>query len=71
MNAARRVVADGFDRLGLPDIVSFTAEINSRSRRVMAKIGMTHDENDDFDHPSVDPTSPLCRHVLYRLASHR
>jgi RimJ/RimL family protein N-acetyltransferase len=48
------------------DIVSFTAEQNRRSRRVMEKIGMTHDPADDFDHPRIPPGHPLRRHVLYR-----
>ena len=65
--AARTVLADGFGRLGLDEIVSFTATSNLRSQRVMAKIGMTHDPADDFDHPTLDPASPLRRHVLYRI----
>jgi ribosomal-protein-alanine N-acetyltransferase len=65
--AARRVLDDGFGRLGLDEIVSFTAATNLRSRRVMEKIGMTHDGAGDFDHPSVPEGSPLRRHVLYRL----
>ncbi len=69
--AAKRVLADGFDRLAFPEIVSFTATINIRSRRVMEKLGMRHDQSDDFDHPSVEFSSPLRRHVLYRLAPHR
>jgi RimJ/RimL family protein N-acetyltransferase len=38
-----------------------------RSRRVMKKIGMTHDASDDFDHPNLPEGHPLRRHVLYRL----
>ncbi len=64
--AAREVVAFGFDELGLDEIVSFTSAVNERSRKVMERIGMTHDGADDFDHPSV--SSGLLRpHVLYRL----
>ena len=33
--------------------------------------GMTYDPADDFDHPSVPDSSPLRRHVLYRLPAHR
>ena len=64
--AARAALADGFARLGLDEIVSFTAAGNAKSRRVMEKLGMTHDPADDFDHPSF-PDWPLRRHVLYRL----
>ena len=65
--AARCAMADGFDRLGIDEIVSFTSTINLKSRRVMEKIGMVHNPSDDFDHPSVPATSPLRPHVLYRI----
>jgi RimJ/RimL family protein N-acetyltransferase len=66
--AARAVLAYGFETLGLDEIVSFTTEKNLRSRRVMERIGMTHDPTDDFDHPSLATTDRLRRHVLYRAA---
>lgn len=65
--AARAAVADGFGRLGLDEIVSFTAAINRRSRRVMEKIGMRRSAGEDFDHPRVAVGDPLRRHVLYRI----
>ncbi|MEM8745819.1 MAG: GNAT family N-acetyltransferase [Actinomycetota bacterium] len=65
--AARAAVADGFDRLGFDEIVSMTSVINHKSRRVMAKIGMTRDPADDFDHPSMAAGDRLERHVLYRI----
>jgi RimJ/RimL family protein N-acetyltransferase len=52
-------------------IVSFTSVQNVRSRRVMEKIGLTHDPADDFDHPSIPAGHPLRRHVLYRSAKLR
>jgi RimJ/RimL family protein N-acetyltransferase len=58
----------GFVRLGLGEIVSFTVPANSRSRRVMEKLGMTHNPDDDFDHPLLAPGHALRRHVLYRRA---
>lgn len=64
---ARAVLAFAFDTLQLGEIVSFTAETNIPSRRVMERIGMTHDETDDFDHPGLPLEHPLRRHVLYRL----
>ena len=48
------------------EIVSFTTVGNWRSRRVMEKLGMTHDPRDDFDHPRLPEGHPLRRHVLYR-----
>jgi ribosomal-protein-alanine N-acetyltransferase len=61
----------GFEVLGLREIVSFTVSRNVRSRRVMEKIGMTHNPADDFDHPSLPEGHPIQRHVLYRLAAPR
>jgi RimJ/RimL family protein N-acetyltransferase len=63
--SAEAAVRFGFGELGLREIVSFTVPANLRSRRVMEKLGMTHDPVDDFDHPGVPDRT---RHVLYRLA---
>jgi RimJ/RimL family protein N-acetyltransferase len=68
--AARAAVRFGFDRLGLDEIVSFTTTVNEPSRRVMERLGMTHDPADDFDHPAL-PDWPQRRHVLYRLKRSR
>jgi len=64
---ARAAVRYGFENLGLDEIVSFTVPRNIRSRRVMEKLGMTHNSADDFDHPLLPVGHPLQRHVLYRL----
>lgn len=66
---ATAAVAFGFGKIGLPEIVSFTATGNQRSRAVMERIGMTRDVNGDFDHPLVPEGSPIRRHVLYRLSA--
>lgn len=65
--AARAVLDDGFSRIGLSEVVAYTTHTNQRSRAVMQRLGMTHDPNDDFDHPRLPTTSPLRRHVLFRL----
>ncbi len=65
--AARAVVKYAFEDLGLDELVSFTVPGNVRSRRVMEKIGMTHDASEDFDHPNLPEGHPLRPHVLYRL----
>lgn len=67
--AARAAIADGFDRMGLTEVVSFTTPLNLPSIRVMQRLGMTHDAAGDFDHPNVPEGHPLRRHVLYRLSS--
>lgn len=66
-DGARAAITDGFERLGLDEIVSMTSVGNDRSRRVMEKLGMTHDPVDDFDHPRMPPGHRLERHVLHRL----
>ncbi len=64
--AAAAALHYAFDRLGWTQVVAMTAEINLRSRRVMERLGMTHDPNDDFDHPRLERGHRLRRHVLYR-----
>jgi ribosomal-protein-alanine N-acetyltransferase len=64
--AARASLDLGFRVLGLPAILAWTTPDNAASRRVMAKLGMTHDPADDFDHPRLPVGHPLRRHVLYR-----
>ncbi len=63
---ARAVLHHAFTRLSLAEVVAFTVPANHRSRRVMEKLGMTHDPADDFDHPRLQEGHPLRRHVLYR-----
>ena len=65
---ARAALRSGFEVFQLEEIVSFTVPPNLASRRVMEKIGMRHDEADDFDHPSFPDDHPLKRHVLYRIS---
>jgi len=63
---ARAALAYGFERLGLPEIVSFTVPGNVRSRRVMEKLGFRYSQ--DFEHQRIEPGDPRGRHVLYRLS---
>jgi RimJ/RimL family protein N-acetyltransferase len=65
--AAHAALDFGFGPLGLPEIVSFTVTGNTRSQAVMQRLGMTHDEKDDFDHPNLPLGHKLRRHVLYRM----
>ncbi len=67
--AALAALGFGFEAAGLPEIVSTTATVNQRSRAVMERIGMNRDPGDDFDHPLLDASSPLCKHVLFRLSA--
>lgn len=67
--AAREALRVGFEELGLDEIVSFTSVGNTRSSRVMEKLGMRRDPAEDFDHPRVPDGHALRRHVLYRIGS--
>jgi RimJ/RimL family protein N-acetyltransferase len=67
--AAAEAVHHGFEDLDLAEIVSFTTPANMASRRVMEKLGMSHDPADDFDHPRLTPGHPMRRHVLHRLTA--
>ena len=64
---ARAVLHHAFNILNFTEIVAFTVPANQRSRRVMEKLGMTHDSADDFDHPRLEEGHPQRRHVLYRI----
>lgn len=64
---ARALLEFAFAHLDADEIVSMTAQINLRSQRVMERLGMRHDEADDFDHPRLEEGDRLRRHVLYRI----
>jgi RimJ/RimL family protein N-acetyltransferase len=65
--AAAQALDDGFTRLAWNEVVAYTVADNKRSWRVMQRLGMTRNADEDFDHPRVPLGHPLCRHVLYRL----
>ncbi len=68
---ALAAIRDGFERVGFDEIVSFAVPSNTRSIAVMERIGMTHDPDDDFDHPRFLGDERLRRHVLYRITPDR
>jgi RimJ/RimL family protein N-acetyltransferase len=63
--AAREALRVGFEILGLPEIVAFTAKVNGRSRSVMEKLGMKY--RYDFGHPTIPVDSHIYEHCLYQL----
>jgi RimJ/RimL family protein N-acetyltransferase len=65
--AAQAALKVGFDRLNLPEIVSFTAINNHRSSAVMERLGMNR-QAETFEHPSLTVGHPLREHCLYRLS---
>jgi RimJ/RimL family protein N-acetyltransferase len=64
--AAREALRYAFQELRLEEVVSFTVVANAPSRRVMERIGMTHEPERDFDHPNVGE-GPFKRHVFYAI----
>ena len=52
--------------IGLRHIHAFTSILNTPSERVMVKIGMKR--MGEFNHPSLDESSRLSRHVLYTIS---
>jgi RimJ/RimL family protein N-acetyltransferase len=64
---ARAVLDFAFDELDLSEVVSITVPDNTKSRRVMQKLGMTYDAIDDFENPTLPEGHPLRPSVLYRL----
>ena len=61
------ILADGFARLGVDEIVAFTARSNVRSQAVMRRLDFLRDEHRDFDHPGLSQDHPLRPHVMYCL----
>ncbi|XUY25805.1 GNAT family N-acetyltransferase [Agrobacterium sp. rho-8.1] len=70
--AAKSLLAMGFDEKKLPEIVSFAVKDNQRSVAVMKRIGLIRDPSRDFLHPRVPDTHPhLKPHVTYALTLER
>jgi len=65
--AARAALQVAFDGVGLAEIWSMTAVLNTPSQAVMRRIGLT--EVARFEHPRVPDDSPLKPHVMYYLAN--
>ena len=65
--AAQACLSHGWATLGLTKVLSFTAVLNTRSERVMQKIGMTRVGG--FEHPVVAEGHVLRPHVLYEVAA--
>jgi len=61
---AKACLAYGFETLGLQEIYSVASVTNTKSERVMQKIGM--EKIDTFDHPKLLEVETLKTCVLYR-----
>ncbi len=65
--AGREALRVAFGEVDLEEVVSLTSVLNTPSRAVMERLGMTRDPGDDFEHPAVPKGHPLRPHVLYRI----
>lgn len=65
--AAQKVLNFAFNNLKLEEVVSFTSHHNIPSIKVMERIGMKRNKNEDFLHPNVENGHKLKPHVLYRI----
>lgn len=65
--AANAAIDDGFVRVGLDEILSFTSVGNRPSMAVMERLGMVRIPEGDFDHVAVPQGHPVRPHVLYRF----
>jgi len=55
---ARAIARHGFEKLGLNELVSFTVPTNTKSRRVMEKLGMALDPSDGLEDPRLPEGHP-------------
>lgn len=62
--AARKALEVGLRGVGLTEVWSITAVLNTRSEAVMRRLGM--DRHSTFEHPKLEPGHPLRLHVAYR-----
>lgn len=72
--AARACLEVGFESrskegIGFDELLTFTAVTNTKSIRVMEKLGFRRDPDGGFDHPSLPAGHPLRAHVLYRMTA--
>lgn len=66
---AARAIRFAFETLRLQEVVAMTAVENLPSQRVMQRLGMRRNAQDDFEHPRLPEGHRLRRHILYRLSA--
>ena len=64
--AGKKSLGYGFSQLNLNEIVAFTTETNSNSRKVMDRLGMSN-TGENFAFPDLPLEHPLSEHVLYKI----
>ncbi|HEV2262346.1 MAG TPA: GNAT family protein [Candidatus Rubrimentiphilum sp.] len=64
--AARAMLDLGFGTFGCDEIFAMTATPNTRSERVMQRLGMQREPSLDFEHPRIPVGHRLRPHITYR-----
>jgi RimJ/RimL family protein N-acetyltransferase len=64
--AAKASLMVAFEKLGLPEVYSFTSVLNTKSLAVMERLGMANMKQ-NFEHPMILDGSPLREHFLYKI----
>ena len=67
VTSVKKVTQYGFEALCLTEILAIRAKNNQRSRRVMDKLEMFTNEDENFLHPQLEYSHPVTEHVLYRF----
>jgi len=65
--AAHGAIEHGFSTLNFTEVIGVTSVGNTRSRRVMTRLGMIHSPAETFEHPALAAGDPRRTHVVYRL----
>lgn len=68
LEAARALLDWSWRELDLPELIALTCKANLRSQRLMTKLGMIRDPQDDFEDPTVPVGHWQRPHVMYRIA---
>lgn len=66
--AARAALAHGFGTADLEQIIAVAPRANVASLAVMARLGMSCDPAEDFDHPALTDHPEIRRCALHRLS---
>ncbi len=67
--AATEILTYAFHQLGIKEVISYVTPQNKASLKVMHKLGMSSNENENFKHPNMKQDDPMAEMVLYRIKS--
>ncbi|MGE0383229.1 MAG: GNAT family N-acetyltransferase [Gammaproteobacteria bacterium] len=63
------VLRHAFDELGVGCVMTYTTPENLAGRSAAARLGMTTDPADDFDHPDLPPGDPHRRRIVLKVTA--